>query len=134
MWPMTEIFLSKSLTFMSPVTPKKRQLRSNAPITPTQQHQHPRQNQAQVPATPKSLQKRRAPIASSVLAQLRAFDLDSRYGPCTGLTRRERYDRAVKLGKRPPECIAELLDGYDVDGYDVEDRFMLRHHLWINEL
>lgn len=32
---------------------------------------------------------------------LSRFDYDSRYGPCSGLTRLERWERAKRLGLRP---------------------------------
>ncbi|KAF7728399.1 hypothetical protein EC973_006207 [Apophysomyces ossiformis] len=34
---------------------------------------------------------------------LRSFDLDYKYGPCIGMTRQERWDRALKLGLNPPQ-------------------------------
>lgn len=40
---------------------------------------------------------------------LRAFDLELQYGPCTGLTRLERWERAKQLGFEPPESICKLL-------------------------
>jgi len=40
---------------------------------------------------------------------LRAFDLALRYGPCRGLTREQRWQRALKLGLQPqPEILAAL--------------------------
>jgi len=41
---------------------------------------------------------------------LRKFDLDSRYGPCMGLTRLERWERAQILGLNPPVEIRQILD------------------------
>ena len=40
---------------------------------------------------------------------LRGFDLTSAYGPCLGLTRLERWDRAVKYGLDPPKAVLEAL-------------------------
>lgn len=40
---------------------------------------------------------------------LRAFDLELKYGPCAGLTRLERFERAKQLGFAPPERICALL-------------------------
>eukprot|EP00205_Picochlorum_sp_RCC944_P003406 CAMPEP_0182616636 /NCGR_PEP_ID=MMETSP1330-20130603/39046_1 /TAXON_ID=464278 /ORGANISM="Picochlorum sp., Strain RCC944" /LENGTH=111 /DNA_ID=CAMNT_0024836693 /DNA_START=73 /DNA_END=405 /DNA_ORIENTATION=- len=40
---------------------------------------------------------------------LRQFDLNSKYGPCTGMTRIERWDRAQELGLNPPQEILTLL-------------------------
>jgi len=43
------------------------------------------------------------------LEKLRQFDLDWRYGPCTGISRMERWDRAQLHGLNPPEEIRTLL-------------------------
>ncbi|KAK9823832.1 hypothetical protein WJX72_005810 [[Myrmecia] bisecta] len=40
---------------------------------------------------------------------LRNFDLNMAYGPVTGLTRLERWERAVKLGKNPPPEVRDIL-------------------------
>ncbi|KAI9847641.1 MAG: hypothetical protein M1838_000817 [Thelocarpon superellum] len=41
---------------------------------------------------------------------LRHFDLSSQYGPCVGIARRKRWNRAQSLGLRPPiEVLAVLL-------------------------
>ena len=40
---------------------------------------------------------------------LRAFDLSSKYGPCTGMTRMARWERAEKLGLGPPDEVRALL-------------------------
>ena len=42
-------------------------------------------------------------------ATLRGFDLTSAYGPCLGLTRLERWDRAEKYGLDPPKAVLEAL-------------------------
>lgn len=42
-------------------------------------------------------------------AVLQQFDMNMKYGPCMGMTRLARLERAVKLGLNPPEEIAELL-------------------------
>ncbi|PWN31286.1 uncharacterized protein FA14DRAFT_128414 [Meira miltonrushii] len=41
---------------------------------------------------------------------LRVFDLDPSYGPCLGMTRLERWERAEKLGDEPPSEIREILE------------------------
>lgn len=41
---------------------------------------------------------------------LRAFDLDPSYGPCLGLTRLERWNRAKRLGEEPPVEVFEILN------------------------
>ncbi|KAF5198120.1 polymerase delta [Thalictrum thalictroides] len=40
---------------------------------------------------------------------LRQFDMNMAYGPCIGLTRLARWERANKLGLNPPEHIEGLL-------------------------
>lgn len=35
-------------------------------------------------------------------AALRQFDLTSKFGPCVGISRLERWERAAKLGLDPP--------------------------------
>ncbi|RSH94441.1 hypothetical protein EHS25_004244 [Saitozyma podzolica] len=40
---------------------------------------------------------------------LRVFDMTSKYGPCVGITRLERWERANKWGLNPPEEIREIL-------------------------
>ncbi|XXG75480.1 hypothetical protein AAC387_Pa08g0036 [Persea americana] len=45
---------------------------------------------------------------------LRQFDLNMNYGPCLGLSRLERWERANKLGLNPPEEVENLLRGSQV--------------------
>uniref|UniRef100_A0A7N0TBF4 DNA polymerase delta subunit 4 n=1 Tax=Kalanchoe fedtschenkoi TaxID=63787 RepID=A0A7N0TBF4_KALFE len=40
---------------------------------------------------------------------LRQFDLNMRYGPCIGMTRLDRWERAKKLGMNPPNDIESFL-------------------------
>ncbi|XP_037620655.1 DNA polymerase delta subunit 4 [Sebastes umbrosus] len=43
------------------------------------------------------------------LQTLRQFDLDWRFGPCTGISRLQRWERAKLHGLSPPEEIRYLL-------------------------
>ncbi|KAF3687081.1 DNA polymerase delta subunit 4 DNA polymerase delta subunit p12 [Channa argus] len=43
------------------------------------------------------------------LQKLRQFDLDWKFGPCTGISRLQRWERAKVHGLNPPEDIRELL-------------------------
>ncbi|XP_030041592.1 DNA polymerase delta subunit 4 [Microcaecilia unicolor] len=43
------------------------------------------------------------------LEVLRQFDLNWHFGPCTGITRLQRWERAMELGLEPPTSIRELL-------------------------
>lgn len=45
---------------------------------------------------------------------LRLFDMNMTYGPCFGMTRLERYERAKKWGLNPPQEIENLLKGVNV--------------------
>ncbi|KAI7853971.1 DNA polymerase delta, subunit 4-domain-containing protein [Circinella umbellata] len=47
---------------------------------------------------------------SQVDILLRKFDLDYQFGPCVGLTRLERWNRAKKLGLNPPQEVKDVLD------------------------
>lgn len=54
------------------------------------------------------------PVASTpneelALERLRSFDLEWQYGPCTGITRLERWERAEFLGLQPPKAIRDLV-------------------------
>jgi len=51
---------------------------------------------------------------SEAEAVLRQFDMNMKYGPCMGMTRLARLERAVKLGLNPPQEIAELLKSGNV--------------------
>ncbi|XP_063075713.1 DNA polymerase delta subunit 4 [Engraulis encrasicolus] len=43
------------------------------------------------------------------LLELKKFDLDWRFGPCTGISRLQRWDRAAQHGLDPPLEIRDLL-------------------------
>lgn len=40
---------------------------------------------------------------------LRQFDLTSKFGPCTGMSRLERWERAAQLGLDPPIKVKQLV-------------------------
>ncbi|KAK3814186.1 MAG: DNA polymerase delta, subunit 4-domain-containing protein [Benniella sp.] len=40
---------------------------------------------------------------------LRQFDLASKYGPCTDLSRLERWERAFELGLNPPQEVKDMI-------------------------
>ncbi|PSC73196.1 DNA polymerase delta subunit 4 [Micractinium conductrix] len=56
-------------------------------------------------------------------AALRQFDLDSRFGPCSGITRLERWERAAKLGLAPPADVPELVRRHGEDSDFNKDLF-----------
>ncbi|GMI63491.1 polymerase delta 4 [Hibiscus trionum] len=45
---------------------------------------------------------------------LRQFDMNMAYGPCLGITRVARLERAQRLGLEPPKQIQHLLKGENV--------------------
>ncbi|XP_066442375.1 DNA polymerase delta subunit 4 [Eleutherodactylus coqui] len=51
----------------------------------------------------------------SPLDNLIQFDLDWRFGPCTGITRLERWQRADELGLTPPKNIRDILMAHQAD-------------------
>ncbi|XP_073542249.1 DNA polymerase delta subunit 4 [Phyllobates terribilis] len=51
----------------------------------------------------------------SPLDKLIQFDLDWRFGPCTGITRLERWQRADELGLAPPKNIKDILVAHHTD-------------------
>ncbi|XP_072239643.1 DNA polymerase delta subunit 4 [Leuresthes tenuis] len=48
-------------------------------------------------------------VREEELQKLRQFDLDWRFGPCTGISRLQRWERAKLHGLNPPEDIRNLL-------------------------
>lgn len=46
----------------------------------------------------------------AVDAILKSFDLDSRYGPCAGMTRLERWERADLLGLHPSQDVKRFIE------------------------
>uniref|UniRef100_A0A3P9LI38 Si:dkey-28b4.7 n=1 Tax=Oryzias latipes TaxID=8090 RepID=A0A3P9LI38_ORYLA len=48
-------------------------------------------------------------VQQEALQKLRDFDLELRFGPCTGISRLQRWERAELHGLGPPEEIRELL-------------------------
>ncbi|XP_075358040.1 DNA polymerase delta subunit 4 [Mycteria americana] len=50
-----------------------------------------------------------APPDPALLEMLRRFDLAWEYGPCTGITRLQRWERAQALGLSPPAPVREAL-------------------------
>ncbi|KAL0573045.1 DNA polymerase delta subunit 4 [Marasmius crinis-equi] len=50
---------------------------------------------------------------------LTQFDMDYKYGPCLGMTRRDRWTRAVGLGRNPPQEVMDAI--VDKEGNDIEE-------------
>uniref|UniRef100_A0A8C4N1X1 DNA polymerase delta subunit 4 n=1 Tax=Eptatretus burgeri TaxID=7764 RepID=A0A8C4N1X1_EPTBU len=54
-------------------------------------------------------------VTESELQVLHTFDLNYEFGPCLGISRMQRWDRAVHLGLTPPQHIHALLEYYPSD-------------------
>ncbi|XP_068256237.1 DNA polymerase delta subunit 4 isoform X2 [Nyctibius grandis] len=50
-----------------------------------------------------------SPPDPALLEMLRRFDLAWEYGPCTGITRLQRWERAQALGLSPPGPVRDAL-------------------------
>ncbi|BAT06520.1 uncharacterized protein [Oryza sativa Japonica Group] len=48
-------------------------------------------------------------LGDEVEEQLQQFDMDMTYGPCIGMTRLRRWERAAAMGLRPPPRLRDLL-------------------------
>lgn len=55
------------------------------------------------------------PLSEEEDGELRSFDLCQKYGPCVGLSRLERWERAEKLGLNPPLLVREILMARSTD-------------------
>ncbi|XP_032043840.1 DNA polymerase delta subunit 4, partial [Aythya fuligula] len=62
----------------------------------------PTQEAAQEPPSPPR-------VPPDLLDMLRSFDLAWEYGPCTGITRLQRWERAQALGLSPPFPVRDAL-------------------------
>ncbi|XP_053306573.1 DNA polymerase delta subunit 4 isoform X2 [Spea bombifrons] len=59
----------------------------------------------------------------SALEKLREFDLNWHFGPCSGITRLERWQRAQELKLSPPETIRQILLNHPSDpAYQYRDQ------------
>ncbi|GAB6024042.1 DNA polymerase delta subunit 4 [Chamberlinius hualienensis] len=54
-------------------------------------------------------------VSAADLDVLREFDLNLEYGPCIGITRMERWNRAQKLGLDPPLNVRQLIEFHELD-------------------
>ncbi|XP_033014918.1 DNA polymerase delta subunit 4 isoform X2 [Lacerta agilis] len=76
----------------------------------------------------KETKKAQSPLHDTVIVQavqdaahpdqletLKQFDLSWQYGPCTGITRLQRWERAELLGLHPPAMVRELLEKHNKD-------------------
>ncbi|KAI5385770.1 hypothetical protein KIW84_072395, partial [Lathyrus oleraceus] len=61
------------------------------------------------PTTSPHIPQRQTRSPSESESVLRQFDMNTVYGPCIGMTRLARWERAVNLGLNPPQEIERLL-------------------------
>jgi DNA polymerase delta subunit 4 len=45
----------------------------------------------------------------------RSFDMETKYGPVSGMSRLERYERAEKLQLGPPSWVKQVIEAHGVD-------------------
>lgn len=45
----------------------------------------------------------------------RSFDMETKYGPVSGMSRLERYERAEKLHLGPPVWVKQVIEAHGVD-------------------
>jgi len=57
----------------------------------------------------KDASKQPNPKEKAELDRLIQFDLNWEYGPCTGITRLERWERAESFGRKPPRDVKDLI-------------------------
>ena len=70
---------------------------------------------------------------TEALEYLKRFDLDMRYGPCLGITRMQRYTRAISLNiqPKPDPLIPIVIERFEnMTGLSEEEREDLRECLW----
>ncbi|CAF3832761.1 unnamed protein product [Adineta steineri] len=70
-----------------------------------------KQNIVNTPTTSSTVKK----ISDNDLELLRQFDLDMKFGPCTGIPRIDRYERAIRHELDPPVRVLELINNYPND-------------------
>lgn len=54
-------------------------------------------------------------LPESERAFLRTFDLNTTFGPCAGISRLERWDRAESFGLNPPKEVRALVESHAGD-------------------
>eukprot|EP00003_Mantamonas_plastica_P029014 TRINITY_DN6804_c1_g3_i2.p2 TRINITY_DN6804_c1_g3~~TRINITY_DN6804_c1_g3_i2.p2 ORF type:complete len:178 (+),score=62.08 TRINITY_DN6804_c1_g3_i2:133-666(+) len=74
-----------------------------------------KENIAHVESIVKAPKMESVELGEQAVEMLKQFDLEVKFGPCLGVTRRERWNRAEKNGLNPPQEVWELLDSVDED-------------------
>lgn len=88
------------------------------------------------PKQPAAKRKGRAAAVESEEAQeerdlvLKKFDLATKYGPCIGMTRLERWERAKELGLSPPADVQKVLQELLTTSNKGPDELLENKCLW----
>lgn len=67
-------------------------------------------------------------IDANILEKLLQFDLDITYGPCVGISRMVRWNRANDFQKKPDKNIHKILSSYPPDNDQIQQC------IWYHEL
>ncbi|PFX29653.1 DNA polymerase delta subunit 4-like [Stylophora pistillata] len=92
---------SKLITDVFPITKKERPVNKKQPQTKLSD---PIQQDAET-----AICKDVTSDLAKELLMLKEFDLDSEFGPCIGITRLQRWERAKEYGLFPPEEVKEII-------------------------
>ncbi|BFZ04737.1 hypothetical protein BsWGS_07776 [Bradybaena similaris] len=84
--------------------------------------QKKRTSQPYSKAVAKPITARAPPVseAEKELSVLKKFDLTLEYGPCIGITRLERWERADKHGLNPPTEVRTIISKHSKDETYIE--------------
>lgn len=88
------------------MTTKRRLITDSYRVVKKERRGGKRERSPTPPPTPEQLENQ---ARLEDLEKLKQFDLDWRFGPCTGISRLQRWERAKVHGLNPPEEIKELL-------------------------
>lgn len=70
--------------------------------------------------------------SESPLTKLKHFDLCSKYGPCIGPSRLQRWNRARDFGLDPPLDVLSILQDKSIE-HQIGDKMIVQRCLWHNE-
>ena len=68
---------------------------------------------AEEPNNPRKRKLEHWLLTKQEMIDLEAFDLNDRYGPMIGLTRKDRWLRATALSLKPPSSVLDTLETLD---------------------
>ncbi|KAM9362912.1 DNA polymerase delta subunit 4 isoform 1-T2 [Symphorus nematophorus] len=89
------------------MTTKRRLITDSFKVVKRVRRGRKREKSPTPPPSPKEDETQK--VREQELEKLRQFDLDWRFGPCTGISRMQRWERAKLHGLNPPEEIRGLL-------------------------